>query len=92
MQYVQAAKAGPGDTADPGFLKLAAEEAELNRARERLTLKHRNSSRWARRALRRGQAVMDEGETLTSCGDEAQGHSDSSELRSCIARVWLCDD
>ena len=26
---------------------------------ERLTLKHRNSSKWARRALKRGQAAMD---------------------------------
>ena len=42
-------------------MRLAAEEAELQRAKERLTLKHRNSSRWARRALRRGSHVMDEG-------------------------------
>lgn len=26
---------------------------------ERLTLKHRNSSKWARRALKRGQTAMD---------------------------------
>lgn len=28
---------------------------------ERLTLKHRNTSRWARRAIKRGQTLMDEG-------------------------------
>lgn len=28
---------------------------------ERLTLKHKNTSRWARRALRRGQTLIDEG-------------------------------
>lgn len=30
-------------------------------SQERLTLKHKNTSRWARRALRRGQTLMDEG-------------------------------
>lgn len=47
-------------------MKLAAENAELERARERLTLRHKSSSRWARRALKRGYDVMDEGR-LPSC-------------------------
>lgn len=55
----QAKKAG--DLGDEDFLRLAAEDAELKRARERLTLKHRNSSQWARRALKRGLTVMDPG-------------------------------
>ncbi len=50
---------------DEDFLRLAAEDAELKRARERLTLKHRNSSQWARRALKRGLTVMDQGATHT---------------------------
>jgi hypothetical protein len=56
---LQAKKAG--DLGDEDFLRLAAEDAELKRARERLTLKHRNSSQWARRALKRGLTVMDPG-------------------------------
>ena len=56
---LQARNAGEANEED--FLRLAAEDAELSRARERLTLKHRNSSRWARRALRRGVDVMDPG-------------------------------
>ena len=56
---VQATKAG--EAGDEEFIRLAAEDAELARAKERLTLKHRNSSRWARRALKRGMDVMDEG-------------------------------
>ena len=56
---VQALKAG--DTGDEDIIRLAAEDAELARAKERLTLKHRNSSKWARRALKRGMDVMDEG-------------------------------
>jgi len=56
---IQAVKAG--ETGDEDIIKLAAEDAELARAKERLTLKHRNSSKWARRALKRGMDVMDEG-------------------------------
>ena len=56
---LQATKAG--EAGDEEFIRLAAEDAELARAKERLTLKHRNSSRWARRALKRGMDVMDEG-------------------------------
>lgn len=56
---VQALKAG--ETGDEDIIRLAAEDSELARAKERLTLKHRNSSKWARRALKRGVDVMDEG-------------------------------
>ncbi len=51
---------------DASFLRLAAEEAEYNRVKERLTLKHKNTSQWARRALRRGINVMDEGALSSS--------------------------
>eukprot|EP00887_Chlorella_sp_A99_P001155 scaffold14.g1155.t1 len=37
------------------------EEAEFERAKERLTLKHKNTSRWVRRALKRGSTILDEG-------------------------------
>lgn len=56
---LQAVKAG--ETGDEDIIRLAAEDQELARAKERLTLKHRNSSKWARRALKRGMDVMDEG-------------------------------
>ena len=39
----------------------AREAAEYARAEERLTLRHKNTSRWARRALKRGMANMDDG-------------------------------
>lgn len=48
----QAEKAGEMD--DKDFIRLEAERAEFERAKERLTLKHRNTSQWARRALKRG--------------------------------------
>ncbi|BDA46715.1 probable U3 small nucleolar RNA-associated protein 14 homolog A [Coccomyxa sp. Obi] len=50
-----------GEMGDNEQLRLAAEDAEFNRAKERLTLKHRNTSKWARRALKRGINVTDEG-------------------------------
>ena len=63
----QAKKAG--ELGDNEQLRLAAEDAEFNRAKERLTLKHRNTSKWARRALKRGINVTDEGEGFP------EGHS-----------------
>ncbi|GIL87950.1 hypothetical protein Vretifemale_15914 [Volvox reticuliferus] len=53
-----AAEAGGGDV---DAERAAAIEAEFQRAKERLTLRHRNSSRWARRALKRGQVQLDAG-------------------------------
>ena len=60
----QARKAG--EMGDADFLRLAAEEAEFARAKERLTLKHRSTSQWARRALKRGINVADEGAHMLS--------------------------
>ncbi|PSC76740.1 U3 small nucleolar RNA-associated 14-like protein A isoform A [Micractinium conductrix] len=53
--------AAGGEEGDEEQLRLEAEEAEFERAQERLTLKHRNTSRWARRAIKRGQTLMDDG-------------------------------
>ena len=47
---------------DKDFIRLQAEQAEFDRAKERLTLKHRNTSQWARRALKRGVDMHDDGE------------------------------
>ena len=40
-------------------MKALEEEAEFRRAQERLTMKHRNSSKWAKHALRRGAHLLD---------------------------------
>ncbi|GIL67778.1 hypothetical protein Vafri_21053, partial [Volvox africanus] len=55
-----AAAAAEGD-GDVDAERAAAIEAEFQRAKERLTLRHRNSTRWARRALKRGQVQLDAG-------------------------------
>ena len=64
---LQAEKAG--EMGDGDFIRLEAERAEFERAKERLTLKHKNTSRWARRALKRGVNLHDDGEhhTLVMC-------------------------
>ncbi|GAX85472.1 hypothetical protein CEUSTIGMA_g12888.t1 [Chlamydomonas eustigma] len=49
------------EEADSDAERAAEAEAEFERARERLTLRHRNTSKWARRALKRGVEVMDAG-------------------------------
>jgi U3 small nucleolar RNA-associated protein 14 len=44
------------------WLQARQEEEEFKRAQERLTLKHRNTSRWARRVLKRGLSLATEGQ------------------------------
>lgn len=58
---LQAELAGESD--DKEFIRLEAERAEFERAKERLTLKHKNTSQWARRALKRGVVMKDTGES-----------------------------
>ena len=62
------AKAGPVEL-DAAQAAEAKEQAEFLRAQERLTLRHKNTSRWARRALKRGMAVMDDG-TKQALGEQ----------------------
>ena len=46
---------GDGDMdIDPEEAREAEEKAEFARAEERLLLKHRNTSRWAKRAIKKG--------------------------------------
>ncbi|KAG2423906.1 hypothetical protein HXX76_014959 [Chlamydomonas incerta] len=54
------AAAGDGDV-EAAAARAAAIEAEFQRAKERLTQRHRNTSRWARRALKRGKLEVDPG-------------------------------
>lgn len=62
---MQAEKAG--EMGDKDFIRLQAEEAEFERAKERLTLKHKNTSQWARRALKRGVDMHDDGKPSAVC-------------------------
>lgn len=58
----QASTAEGGMLLDEDALRRELEEAEFERAKERLTLKHKNTSRFIRRALKRGgTAPLDQG-------------------------------
>ncbi|XP_057822016.2 uncharacterized protein C57A7.06 [Cryptomeria japonica] len=55
-------KAGLGDTSnDPEAAKEYAMKQEFKRAEERMTLRHKNTSKWAKRAVKRGLQIQDEG-------------------------------
>lgn len=47
--------------ADPEAIKDHARKQEFKRAEERMTLKHKNTSKWAKRIISRGLHVQDEG-------------------------------
>ncbi|KAI3427018.1 hypothetical protein D9Q98_006960 [Chlorella vulgaris] len=64
-------------------IRLEQEQAEFDRAKERLTLKHRNTSRWARRAIKRGQTLTDEGTRLAVAEQLRLGQ----ELRQRVDRM-----
>ncbi|VFQ78061.1 unnamed protein product [Cuscuta campestris] len=46
---------------DPEIAKELAMKQEFKRAEERMTLKHKNKSKWAKRIIKRGLSVQDEG-------------------------------
>ncbi|XP_060201745.1 uncharacterized protein LOC132630187 isoform X2 [Lycium barbarum] len=54
-------QAGTAMETDPEAAKEQAMKQEFKRAEERLTLKHKNSSKWAKRILKRGLDLQDEG-------------------------------
>ena len=58
MAPLQAAKEA-GAEGDEEMMQAVEEEAEFRRAQERLTMKHRNTSKWAKHALRRGAQLLD---------------------------------
>ncbi|MCL7028146.1 hypothetical protein MKW94_029812 [Papaver nudicaule] len=59
---------------DPDSAKELAFKQELERAEERMTLKHKNNSKWAKRAIRRGLATQDEG-TRAAISNQLNQHA-----------------
>lgn len=59
---------------DPEAAKEYAIKQEFKRAEERMTLKHKNSSKWAKRILKRGLKVQDEG-TRTAISEQLHQHA-----------------
>ncbi|XAR61346.1 hypothetical protein NMG60_11035024 [Bertholletia excelsa] len=59
---------------NPEAAKELAMKQEFKRAEERLTLKHKNSSKWAKRILKRGLNVQDDG-TRAAIAEQLHQHS-----------------
>ncbi|KAG6647898.1 hypothetical protein CIPAW_07G109900 [Carya illinoinensis] len=59
---------------DPEAAKEQALKQEFKRAEERMTLKHKNTSKWATRILRRGLQVQDEG-TRAAISEQLHQHA-----------------
>ncbi|KAE8657655.1 Poly(ADP-ribose) polymerase isoform 1 [Hibiscus syriacus] len=59
---------------DPEAAKEQARKQEFKRAEERLTLKHKNKSKWARRILERGLNAQDEG-TRVAMAEQLHHHA-----------------
>ncbi|KAF3947043.1 hypothetical protein CMV_026769 [Castanea mollissima] len=59
---------------DPEAAKEQAMKQEFKRAEERMTLKHKNTSKWATRILQRGLQVQDEG-TRAAITEQLQQHA-----------------
>ncbi|PHT96975.1 hypothetical protein BC332_34100 [Capsicum chinense] len=67
-------QAGAAIETDPAAAKEQAMKQEFKRAEERLTLKHKNSSKWAKRILKRGLDVQDEG-TRAAIAEQLNQHA-----------------
>ncbi|XP_031256151.1 U3 small nucleolar RNA-associated protein 14 homolog A [Pistacia vera] len=59
---------------DPEAAKEEARKQEFKRAEERMTLKHKNSSKWAKRILKRGLNAQDEG-TRAALAEQLHQHA-----------------
>lgn len=59
---------------NPEAAKELAEKQEFKRAEERLTLKHKNTSKWAKRIKKRGFDVQDDG-TRAAISEQLQQHA-----------------
>ncbi|KAK1428166.1 hypothetical protein QVD17_16994 [Tagetes erecta] len=59
---------------NPELAKELAEKQEFKRAEERMTLKHKNTSKWAKRIKKRGFDLQDDG-TRAAITEQLQQHS-----------------
>ncbi|KAD3338173.1 hypothetical protein E3N88_33694 [Mikania micrantha] len=59
---------------NPEVAKELAEKQEFKRAEERMTLKHKNTSKWAKRIKKRGFDVQDDG-TRAAISEQLQQHA-----------------
>ncbi|KAH6834031.1 hypothetical protein C2S53_004833 [Perilla frutescens var. hirtella] len=76
---------------DPEAAKEHAMKLEFKRAEERMTLKHRNSSQWAKRILQRGLQVQDEA-TRAAFSEQLNKHATLTRKQNSIKEGSSSDD
>ncbi|KAL0437911.1 UNVERIFIED_CONTAM: putative protein C57A7.06 [Sesamum latifolium] len=76
---------------DPEAAKEHALKQEFKRAEERMTLKHKNSSRWAKRILQRGLQVQDEA-TREAFGEQLSRHAALARKINSVKESSSSDD
>ncbi|KAL0360031.1 UNVERIFIED_CONTAM: putative protein C57A7.06 [Sesamum radiatum] len=76
---------------DPEAAKEHAMKQEFKRAEERMTLKHKNSSRWAKRILQRGLQVQDEA-TREAFGEQLSRHAALTRKINSVKESSSSDD
>ncbi|KZV33098.1 hypothetical protein F511_03364 [Dorcoceras hygrometricum] len=76
---------------DPEAAKDIAMKQEFKRAEERMTLKHKNSSRWAKRILERGIDAQDEG-TRVAFAEQLSKHAELTRKMSSMNKSSSSDE
>lgn len=76
---------------DPEAAKELAMKQEFKRAEERMTLKHKNSSKWATRILKRGLQVQDDG-TRVAFAEQLNKHAELTRKMSSMNESSSSDE
>lgn len=76
---------------DPEAAKELTMKQEFKRAEERMTLKHKNSSRWATRILKRGLQVQDDG-TRVAFAEQLNKHAELTRKMSSVNKSSSSDE
>ncbi|MCO5573156.1 hypothetical protein L7F22_026922 [Adiantum nelumboides] len=91
LQKDRKGKAGQEGELDPESLKEAAMKAEFKRAQERMTLKHKNTSKWAKRIIKRGLKAKEDG-SREALAEQLRTHSALTRKIQSIDNAGSSDD
>ncbi|KAI5070101.1 hypothetical protein GOP47_0014444 [Adiantum capillus-veneris] len=91
LQKDRKGKAVQEDELDPESLKEAAVKAEFKRVQERMTLKHKNTSKWAKRIIKRGLKATEDG-SREALAEQLRTHSALTRKIQSTDNTGLSDD
>lgn len=79
------------DELDPEAMKEAMLRQEFRRAQERMTLKHKNTSRWAKRIIKRGLKAKDDG-SRDAIAEQLRTHTSLTRKMHSVDNASSSDD